>query len=125
MDKAPNRQRRRLALLLWVLVAVVYFSISINYIQVSMRDKEFGEYIRHVAQISGEDRRLNKDIRAMIMAKATQLELPVLGEQIAIAGSGDGLNIAVDYQVDIEIPVFDRGIYTKHFSHNVKYVKPH
>jgi hypothetical protein len=56
-----------------------------------------------------------------LLVKVEELSLPVRGEQITILGSGESLNVAVDYNVDVDIPLLPREIYTKHFEHKVKY----
>ena len=121
MDKLPNSQARRLVLLFWVLVGFFYFWLSYDYIQVNMNDDDFGEYLQYVVQIAGDEFRPAQEIRALILVKADELSLPVQGDQITIRGSGKTLNVGVDYSVDIQIPVFDRGIYTKQFEHNIEY----
>ena len=58
------------------------------------------------------------------LVKAEDLSLPIRGEQITILGGGDSLNISVGYDVNIEIPLIQRQIYTKRFEHFVKYKPP-
>ena len=111
-------------LLLWVLVAIFYFYLSYDYVRVTMNDRQFSDYLQYVVQIAGTERRPAKEIRALILVKAQQLSLPVNGEQISILGGGDSLNVAVDYDVDIDIPLLQRQIYAKHFEHKVKYQGP-
>src|SRR5215471_13753472 len=112
---------KRLVLLLWVLVTVFYFYLSYDYVQVSTNDRQFEDYLQYVVQIAGTEHRPNKEIRALLLVKAEELSLPVRGEQITIMGSGESLNVAVDYNVDVDIPLLQREIYTKHFEHKVKY----
>jgi hypothetical protein len=121
--KASNR--KRLVLLLWVLVAFFYFYLSYDYIRVSMNDREFGDYLQHVVQIAGNERRTDKDIRDLLLVKAEELSLPVRRDQIMVKADGGSLDVAVNYDVDIEIPVIQREIYTKRFEHKAKYQLPH
>jgi hypothetical protein len=53
--------------------------------------------------------------------KAEQLSLPVKGEQILVRGAGDTLSVSVNYDVDIEIPLLQREVYSKQFEHAVEY----
>ena len=115
---------KRLVFLVWLLVAFFYFYLSWDYIRANMNDKVFGDYLQHVVQIAGPEYRPTKEIRALILVKAEELSLPVRGEQITILGGGDSLNVSVGYDVNIEIPLIQRQIYTKRFEHFVKYKPP-
>ena len=118
---ATSAHAKRIVLLLWVLVAFFYFYLSYDYIRASMNDKQFDDYLQYIVHIAGDERRSPKEVRALILIKAEELSLPVRGEQITILGGGESLNIALAYDVDIEIPLLQRQIYTKKFEHKVKY----
>ena len=122
LARTPNL--KRLVLLVWVLAAIFYFYLSYDYIRVTMGDREFAEYLHHLVQLAAVERRTSKDIRDLLLVKATQLSLPVEREQIEVKGSGDSLDIAVNYSVDIEIPLIRQEIYSKKFNHRVKYQPP-
>ena len=118
LDEANTK---RLVLLLWVLVAIFYFYLSYDYIRVTMSDRQFTDYMQYVVQIAGTEQRPAKEIRELLLVKAEELALPVPGSGITVLGGGDSLNVGVNYAVDIDIPVIQRQIYTKHFEHNIKY----
>jgi len=124
MPKDERSQRKRIVLLLWILVAIFYFYISYDYVRITMSDRQFSDYLQHVVQIAGTERRPAQEIRALILVKAEQLGLPVRGDQIYISGGGDSLNVAVNYDADIEIPILQRQIIPKHFEHKAKYEGP-
>jgi len=124
MALARTLNVKRLVLLVWVLVAVFYFYLSYDYIRVSRSDREFADYLHHIVQVSGNDRRASKDIRDLLLTRAGELSLPVSREQIVVKGSGESLDIAVNYSVEIEIPVIRQEIYSKKFEHHVKYQPP-
>jgi len=115
---------KRLVLLLWLLVAFFYFYLSYNYIIVTMNDRQFNEYLEHVVQLAGIERRPAKDIRDLLLVKAEELSLPVHREQIVVTGVGDTLGVTVNYYVDIEIPLLQREFYTKSFEHKAKFQGP-
>jgi|GEM_PF-1155109 len=119
--EAARLRARRLVLLVWILVAFFYFNLSYDYIRVSMNDMKFAEYLQYVVQIAAVEQRPAREVRALLLVKAEELELPIRGEQIQIRGSGSKLNVAVGYEVDIEIPIFARGVYRKQFHHNAYY----
>ena len=115
---------KRLVFLVWLLVAFFYFYLSWDYIRANMNDKVFDDYLQYVVQIAAPEYRPTKEIRALILVKAEDLSLPIRGEQITILGGGDSLNVSVGYDVNIEIPLIQRQIYTKRFEHFVKYKPP-
>jgi len=121
MPTVDGANTKRLALLLWVLVAFFYFYLSYDYIRVTMNDRQFTDYMQYVVQIAGSEQRPAKEIRELLLVKAEELALPVPGSGITVLGGGDSLNVGVNYAVDIDIPVIQRQIYTKHFEHNIKY----
>ena len=123
MAVGRSTNAKRLVLLLWVLVAIFYFYLSYDYIRVTSHDREFAEYLQHVVQIAGNDRRPAKDVRDLLLVKAEELSLPLRRDQIEVR-SGDSLDVTVNYDVDIEIPLLQRQIYTKRFVHKAKYQGP-
>jgi hypothetical protein len=115
---------KRLALLLWVLVGIFYFYLFYDYVRVTSNDRQFDDYLQYVVQIAGTERRPAKEIRALILVKAEQLQLPVHGDQIAIMGGAESLKVTVGYDVDIDLPLIQRQVYEKHFEHNARYQGP-
>jgi len=124
MATAASANAKRIVLLLWALVAFFYFYLSYDYVRVTMNDRQFEDYMHYVVQIAGTDRRPAKEIRALLLVKSEELALPLSGAQISILGGGDSLSVTVNYDVDIDIPLIQRQIYTKHFEHIVKYSGP-
>jgi len=122
MEGTPRA--KRLVFLVWLLVALFYFYLAWNYIRADMNDKQFADYLQYVVQIAAPQYRPSKEIRALILVKAEELSLPIHGDQITILGGGDTLKVSVSYDVDIEIPLFQRQIYSKKFEHFVKYKPP-
>lgn len=121
MGKGHSPNAKRLVLLVWLLVAFFYFYLSYDYIRVSMNDRRLGEYLQYVVQIAGNENRPAKEVRALILVKAEELGLPIQGEQITILGGGQSLQVSLDYDKDIQVPIFERGIYRKEFQHSVQY----
>jgi hypothetical protein len=122
IDRATNT--KRLTLVVWAFVSFFYFYLSYDYVRMTTHDRQFADYMHHVVQISGTDGRSAKDIRDLLLIKADQLSLPVRGEQIVVRGRGESLHVAVNYNVDIDIPVLQREVYRKTFEHSVKYQGP-
>src|SRR5215510_5276915 len=119
-----NPGTKRLVFLLWIIVAFFYFYLSYDYIRVMKHDQQFADYLHHVVQIAGTEERPPKEIRALLLVRAEQLSLPIRGEQIAVAGGGQSLSVSVKYDVDIEIPLVQREIYTRRFEHKERFQGP-
>ena len=115
----------KIALVIWALVAFFFFYLSYDYIQMSMHDKQFVDYVQFVVQLAGTEGRSAKEIRELLLVKAEQLSLPLSNEQIVIKGGGPSLNVTVKYDLDIDFPLIQRQIYTKAFAHDVKFIGPH
>jgi hypothetical protein len=121
MATATSANAKRIALVLWVLLAFFYFYLSYDYFRVTSNDRSFEDYMHYVVQIAGQDRRPAKEIRALLLVKAEELGLPLNGDDINILGGGESLSVVVSYNMDIDFPLLQRQIYTKHFDHTVKY----
>ena len=114
---------KRIVLLLWTLVAFFYFYLSYNYIRSSMNDKQFDDYLQYIVRIAGDEQRPAKEVRTLILVRADELSLPLRSEEITILGGGQTLNVAVSYNVDIQIPLLQSEIYKKRYEHKVAYQK--
>ena len=119
--RGPSARARWMVFVVWVLVAVFYFNLSYDYVRVNSHDQRFAEYLQYVVQVAATERRPPKEIRELLLVKAEELGLPIRGDQIEIGGSGTGLHVSVGYDVDIEIPVFERGLYRKEFQHTAQF----
>ena len=121
MATARSAQAKRFVLLLWMLVAFFYFYLSYDYIRITNTDRSFEDYLQYVVQIAGQDHRPAREIRALLLVKAEELGLPIKGQDINILGGGESLNVSVGYEMDIDVPLLQRQIFTKHFDHSVRY----
>jgi len=121
MANPPGPQARRLVLLVWVLVAFFYFYLSYDYIRVTSNDRKLEEYTQYIVQLTVDEHRPPKEARTLIQIKAEELKLPIKPDQIVISGGGQTLRVLMNYVVDIEIPIFDKGIYRKEFQHEIGY----
>src|SRR6516162_1498934 len=121
MATAMSAHAKRFVLLLWMLVAFFYFYLSYDYIRVTTTDRSFEDYLEYVVQIAGQDHRPAQEIRALLLVKAEELGLPIKGQDINILGGGESLNVSVGYEMDIDVPLLQRQIFTKRFDHTVGY----
>jgi len=124
MGNPPKPQVRRLVLAFWVVVVFFYFYLSYAYIRVQMNDNKLNEYLDYVVQLAGDEHRPAKEIRALILVKAEELNLPVHGDQIDVAGIGPALNVSIHYEADIDLPLSGRVFFRKSFDHKSTYHPP-
>jgi hypothetical protein len=124
MGEPPSRNTRRLILLAWILVIVVYVYLSYDYIRVQLDDHQLSTYLDYVVEEAGNHNRPAKEVRALILVKAEELNLPLNGKQIEITGERQNLKISLSYGVDIQMPGIQRVIYHQVFNHNVAYNLP-
>jgi hypothetical protein len=121
MKSASKSHSKRLVLLFWVLVLIFYFYLSYDYLRVEMTDDKFVDALQHIVQVAGSESRTSKEIRTLVLVRADELGLPVRAEQITVKGQGNTLNVTVGYDINIDIPIFKEGFYSKHFEHKIIY----
>ena len=80
LGQPSSANAKRLALLLWVLVAFFYFYLAYDYIRVTTNDRQFNDYLQHVVQLAGNEGRSSKEIRDLLVVKAEELALPITRE---------------------------------------------
>jgi|SRR5688572_361526 len=121
MNDDPNKNPKRVVLLFWVLVAFYYFYVSYDYISKEMNNEKMGAYVHYVVQLAGNETRTPREVRALLMVKADELQIPLRGEQIKIQGSGQSLKVSLQYDVAIDIPIFAHQFFSRHYEHNISY----
>ena len=85
----------RLVFMLWLLIAIIYFSLGRSYISVSMDDSEFEEYLQTYINLVVSQDRSPDDLQALVMAKARELEIPLDPVNVEIRGSGATMELSV------------------------------
>jgi len=73
-----------------------------------MKDDEFAEYLTFVVDLAGSEGRTSRELRALVMAKVRELQLPVEEDNIEVSGRARTLEVRVTYGVDIDIPLIAR-----------------
>jgi hypothetical protein len=107
--------------MLWLLIAIIYFSLARNYISVSMDDREFEEYLQFAVDLVVRQGRSDEDLRSLIRAKARELELPLDPVNIEIRGEGQSIELRVLYSVNIQFPLLPEAGYQKEYEHELGY----
>src|SRR2546428_14196144 len=109
-ERASHAQRY-VAMFLWIFLGFLYVFLIGEWLTVSNRDKLFTEYIDHVIQVAANEQRPAKEVRALILIKAGDLFLPVQEDEIQITGQGFALRAAVQYKIDISLPIVKQPVY--------------
>jgi len=115
----PSPARRYIALCLWLVVILTFFSLAKQWIVLTSSDKEFTEYVESVLRRAAIDHRSAKEIRTLLLVKAEQLSIPVEGEHIDITGQGQTLGTVIAYDRELEIPLLGGGLYRMEFRHSL------
>ena len=115
----PSPARRYIALCLWLVVILTFFSLAKQWIVLTSSDKEFTEYVESVLRRAAIDHRSAKEIRTLLLVKAEQLSIPVEGEHIDITGQGQTLGTVIAYDRELEIPLLGGELYRMEFRHSL------
>jgi len=121
----PDKKKtKRIVLGVWIVVAFYYFYVSYDYIRTEMNDDRMAAYAHYVVQLAAAEARTPKEVRALLLVKADELHIPLKPEHIKVLGSGPGLKVSLEYDVNIDVPIFQYGFYSKHYEHSVSYRQP-
>jgi len=118
-DKEQTVIRKYLALGLWWVVALLFSSISWQWITYSSADKQLTEYAQGLVRRSTYDRKSTHDIRLLIQSKAEQLWIPLQPDQVLVSGQGEKLHVDIIYHEEIKTPVINHELYRIEFIHNL------
>lgn len=119
LQEGRRHSRSRMILGAWLFFGVAYFLLASGYIGVSMKDRAFNDYIGYVVDLALVENRPAKEIRSLLLVKADKLSIPLQGEQIQVNTHGRTLRVVVDYETDIRVPLLNRTVYRKKFSHDI------
>lgn len=122
-----NRRKARhtrIVFLLWLVVAVLYFHLAAGFVGASMNDKEFGDYLQFALQIVTEQRRTNRELKQLVVAKARELDIPLDPAHMTIEGDGNDRELHLSYNVMIDVPFVPEAMINREFVHDVKYKIP-
>ena len=120
----PRKNAKRIVLALWAMAAIYYFYVSSDYIRTEMNDNKMAEYMHYVVQLAGTEARTPKEVKALLIVKADELQIPLKPEEIKVLGTGQNLKVSLQYDVNIDFPIFQHGFYSKHYEHDIAYRQP-
>jgi hypothetical protein len=123
MDR-QKAHRARLLFVLWLVVAVVYFSLATRFVSASMNDKSFSDYLQFAVQIVTDQQRTNRELKQLVMGKAEEMEIPLDPVHVNIEGEGSSRKLRLSYNVLIQVPFVPSAVFNREFSHEVTYKIP-
>ena len=124
MVDGAKKNARRILVAVWAIVALYYFYVSYDYIRTAMNDDRMADYTHYVVQLAGNEARTPKEVRSLLLVKADELQIPLKADQISVQGTGQTLKVSLQYDVKIDVPIFQYGFYSKHYEHSVSYRQP-
>ena len=113
--RTAERGEGNLGCILWVLVLAVAVLIAWKAIPVKVNSSELADYMDELARFNAA-RESEDDLRARILTRATELNLPVTKEGVTIQLSRDRVRMIVDYTVPVNFPGYT---YNWHFHHEL------
>ena len=111
--------RQYVALALWWVVAILFSSISWQWITYSSADKELTEYTQGLVSRSTFNRKGTREIRLLIQSKAEQLWIPLQSDQVLISRQGENLHVDIIYDEAIKTPFVNHELYRMEFIHSI------
>lgn len=114
--RSPRRQvmpeygGSKLQLLIAVLVLGAIGLTAFRIIPVYVRSYEFEDAIRTQAKFAGVNRSSPAEVKQALYRKATELNLPIDRKQIRVTSASQGVRIAVQYTVPVDLIVYTADI---------------
>ncbi|HUY12548.1 MAG TPA: hypothetical protein VMX16_02810 [Terriglobia bacterium] len=99
-----------------ILVASAYFAVKT--IPVYVQNYELADYIQNLAVQATVSRTAAEDMQRTIVDKAHRLHLPVNFDNVRVSSNTDGVKIALDYTVPIDLKVYTLSLHFKPSAEN-------
>jgi hypothetical protein len=104
MTRIGSPGEGRLGCLLWLALAGVAAMIALTAVPVKLNDIEFGDYLEEQAQFSG--RASAETMKARIMKKAKELEIPLDPKTLKVEKNAVRVKISCRYTVTLDFPFY-------------------
>jgi len=96
----------RLRQLAGILVLAVLVILGVKLLPIYLHNQELQQFVDDVTHRPATPTTSNDVIRSWILAKAADLELPVLADNVHIKRSPESVNIEVRYAVTVNLPLY-------------------
>jgi Domain of unknown function (DUF4845) len=105
MRASESGQSRLKGLLTLAAIAAVIY-VAVRTVPIYVNNYELGDYMRQLAIQATAARTPAAEIQQSVLAKASDLDLPVSADQIKVESNRGGVKIEVDYTVPVDLKVY-------------------
>ena len=88
------------------LVLAVILLIAILFTPVYVRNLELQNYVDGITHHAGNEGKSDEELRAWVLQRAHQLDLPVTEDNVHVFRSVEGMRIDVRYAVTVHAPLY-------------------
>ena len=114
-ERNAERGNSKLGCILWLTVLAIAVLISWKMIPVKVNSAELSDYMVEVAQFQSA-RKPPEELKAMILARASELNIPLDKQNVTVVRTDDRIRMTVDYTVPVDFPGYT---YNWHFRHEL------
>jgi hypothetical protein len=114
-----KQSARLAAVVIWSLVGILYGPMINQWLEINTHDQQFVESVQGVLQVAGKEHRSTNELRALLLARAKELSVPIRGDGILIRGKADKPTVKIHYDAGITVPILNWPAYYFSFNHNV------
>ena len=116
MARRPaERGDSKLGCIVWMTVLAIAVLISWKMIPVKVNSAELSDYMVEVAQFHSA-RKPPEELKAMILARASELNIPLDKQNVTVVRTGERIRMSVEYTVPVDFPGYT---YNWHFRHEL------
>lgn len=112
MRRFGQRGEGRIGCILWLAVVIIAVMIAVKVVPVKLTDVEFGDYIEEQAQFAG--RTSGETLRARILKKAKELEIPLEKKNLKVKKSMSNVEIEASYVVTLDFGFYQHDLKLDH-----------
>ena len=112
MRTLRERGEGRVGCFLWLLVVAATIMVAVKVVPVKLTDYEFGDYIEEQAQFA--TRASGETIRARILKKAKELDIPLDKKKLKVEKNSNRVRINCSYTVKLDFGFYQHDLELKH-----------
>ena len=113
--RIAERGDSKLGCIVWSAVFALAILIAWKMIPVKVNSAEMADYMVEVAQFHSA-RKPPEELRAMILVRASELNIPLAKANVTVVRTGDRIRMTVEYTIPVDFPGYT---YNWHFRHEV------
>src|SRR5262245_27957486 len=113
--RTAERGEGNLGCIIWVALLLIGVLLAWKMIPVKMSSAELYDYMDELARFSA-GKEPPEDIKKKLLARASELRIPLDKEHVFVERNGDRIRMSVDYTVPVEFPGYT---YNWHFHHEL------